>query len=267
MLLALLIHTFSTFAATDTNKTDTKTAKELENKPISTNEFKKEEESMLKRHQPFYFAYGRPSSKIQVSFKVPIIKDQPFYLAYTQQMFWNLSENSKPFQDSTYNPELIYRWSLKDNWISSIDIAPISHISNGKKDLDSRSYNKRYVKFNFDRELSNWIFRGGLQLAYLYAYEDTNVNIRDYVGPLTLSFSAVQLFDGWVDAGEFGVQITPGGKYAEHWSRGGYQFSYSFRLGGLEVMPAFYIQYYVGYAETLLNYDQRVNQVRFGFIL
>jgi phospholipase A1/A2 len=263
MLLALLIPIFSAFAQPEAPDTE----KELKNRPLSTTEFKQEEDSVLKRHNPFYFAYGQPTSKIQLSFKVPLIKDQPIYLAYTQQMFWNLKAESKPFQDSTYNPELIYRWSLKDSLISSIDIAPISHMSNGKKDLDSRSVNKRYVKFNFDKEYSNWIFRGGVQLAYLYDYEETNINIRDYIGPLGLSFSAVQLFDGWVDAGEFSVQITPGGKYAQNWNHGGYQFSYSFRLGGLEVMPAFYIQYYTGFAETLLNYNERVNQLRVGFVL
>src|SRR5690606_21131386 len=58
--------------------------------PINVAEFKKEEETLLQRNQPFYFAYGRPTSKLQLSFKVPLIKKQPIFFAYTQQMFWNL---------------------------------------------------------------------------------------------------------------------------------------------------------------------------------
>lgn len=238
-----------------------------EKEAVNVSEFKKEEESLLKRNQPFYFAYGKPTSKLQLSFKVPIVKDQPIFLAYTQQMFWNLEENSKPFQDSTYNPELAYRWETNYHALSSIDFVPWSHLSNGKKDLDSRSFNKRYIRFNFEKEHTNWILRGGLQIGYLYDYEETNINIRNYIGPWNLSLSAVQLFDSWVDKSEVGVMIMPAGKYGDSFSQGGYQFSWSFRLGGLDLMPAFYLQYYHGYAETLLNYDVRVNEFRAGFIL
>jgi phospholipase A1 len=267
MLLFLMFQMFQVFAApSETTPSDPANGPEDKN-AVDITEFKREEESILQRHQPFYFAYGNPSSKLQLSFKAPIVKDAPLYFAYTQQMFWNLRETSKPFQDSTYNPDLIYRWNTDYGVLSSIDFAPWSHTSNGKKDKDSRSYNKHYIKFNLDHERTSWIFRGGVQLSYLYDYEDTNINIQDYIGPLGISFSAIQLFNGWVDKSEFGVLITPGGKYADDWGRGGYQFSWSFRLGGLELMPAFYLQYYVGYAETLLNYDQRVNEFRAGFIL
>lgn len=260
MFFIILFSYFSSFAAPE----DTTPA---EKAPINVSEFKREEDTLLQRHQPFYFAYGRPSSKLQLSFKAPLIKKQPLFFAYTQQMFWNLEEQSKPFQDSTYNPEFIYRWEIEKGILSSIDFAPWSHMSNGKKEDDSRSFNKRYVKFNFDYEKTRWIFRGGLQLAYVYDYESTNINIRDYIGPLGISFSAIQLFDGWVDKSEVGVLITPGGKYGDRLGHGGYQFSWSFRLGGLEILPAFYLQYYTGFAETLLNYDERVNEFRVGFIL
>lgn len=265
-MLILLFQLFLAFAA-DTENTPSTPQKSEEEAPIDLTEFRKEEDSLLKRHRPFYFAYGNPSSKIQLSFKVPIIKNQPLYLAYTQQMFWNLSETSKPFQDSTYNPELIYSIDTKYGGLSSIDFSVWSHTSNGKSGDDSRSFNRYYVRFNFDKEYTRWILRGGVQLSYLTNIEETNSNIQNYIGPLGVFFSAVQVYKGWIDRSEYTVLISPGGKYADDWGRGGYQFSWSFRLGGLEVMPAFYLQYYVGYAETLLNYDERVNEFRAGFVL
>src|SRR5688572_9136616 len=79
------------------------------------NEFLHEEEaSILQRHYPFYFVYGRPLSKLQVSFKTPVVRKFPLYFGYTQFMFWALEEESKPFRDLTYNPELFYRHEVKD---------------------------------------------------------------------------------------------------------------------------------------------------------
>ncbi|MBY0316923.1 MAG: phospholipase A [Bdellovibrionales bacterium] len=228
---------------------------------------RREDQEVLQRHNPFYFAYGVPDSKLQFSFKAPLVRDVPFFIAYTQQMFWNLREDSKPFKDSTYNPELIYRWTIKDFMIDSIDFAFWSHMSNGKKDAESRSLERRYVRFNFDTEYTRWVVRFSAQFQYLDGFDPTNNDIRDYMGPVILTASFIQLYEAWIDKGEFSISLMPGGKYAQHGSQGGYQFAYSFRLGGLDIVPAFYMQYYVGYAETLLNYNQRVNEFRFGFVL
>lgn len=226
-----------------------------------------DEGSILERHYPFYFAYGRPSSKLQVSFKAPIIRDVPLYFGYTQFMFWDLAEKSKPFRDFTYNPELFYRYSLvRTNYLKSIDFGIFGHNSNGKKDADSRSLDKHYVRFNFDREGRRWVTRFGAQLSYLYDFDDTNLDIQRYIGPLSLSVSFIQLFDSWVDKSEVSLSAAPGGKFADNWGRGGYQLAWSFRFGKFSLVPAFYMQYYYGYAETLLNYDQQVSEFRGGII-
>ena len=226
-----------------------------------------EDESTLQRHHPFYFAFGRPTSKLQVSFKTPIIKELPLYFGYTQFMFWALEEESKPFRDLTYNPELFYRWS-QQRWriLDSIDFGVWSHTSNGKAADDSRSLNRNYVRFNFQREGRRWITRTGVQLSYLHGFDPTNRDIQDYIGPLAFSISFIQLFDAWIDKSELALQVSPGGKFAENWDRGGYQLSWSFRLGTFDLVPAFYVQYYYGYAETLLNYDSQVSELRGGVI-
>ena len=235
--------------------------------PNKNERLNEEESSILERHYPFYFAYGRPDSKLQVSFKSPVIRKVPLYFGYTQFMFWALEEKSKPFRDFTYNPELFYRQDVKNfGMLRSIDYGIFSHNSNGKKEADSRSLNKNYLRLNFDREGSRWITRFGAQVAYLYDFDETNKDIQEYIGPLSLSISFIQLFDSWVDKSEVALLASPAGKFGQNWDRGGYQLSWSFRFGKFDLVPAFYLQYYYGYAETLLNYDKQVSEFRGGII-
>lgn len=222
---------------------------------------------ILKRHYPFYFAFGNPLSKVQLSFKALLYRPLPIYFGYTQLMFWELLQDSKPFRDLTYNPELFYRLDLgKELSLRRIDFGAFNHTSNGKAGSDSRSFNRSYVRLQFEKELTRWLFRLTTEISYLYDFDETNRDIRDFVSPFALEFSFIQLFEGWIDKGELTLQLRPGGHFGERWDRGGYQLSYAFRLGGLQVVPAFYLQYYMGYAETLLNYNQNVHTVRAGLI-
>lgn len=239
----------------------------LLNAENKSEKLKEEDGSILERHYPFYFAYGRPTSKLQLSFKSPLIRGVPFYFGYTQFMFWALEEKSKPFRDFTYNPELFYRLATENwGWLKSVDIGAFGHNSNGKQDEDSRSLDKHYLRFNFEREGPRWITRFGFQTSYLYNFDETNRDIQNYIGPLSLSLSFIQLFDSWVDKSEIALTASPGGKFATDLKHGGYQLSWSFRFGKFQLVPAFYMQYYYGYAETLLNYDENVSEFRAGFV-
>lgn len=227
-----------------------------------------QDQSILQRHNPFYFAYGNPLSKLQLSFKTPLFRKVPVYFGYTQIMFWALTDDSKPFRDSTYNPELFYRYQ-NDKWgqFESIDFGAWNHMSNGKAEKDSRSLEKQYIRANIAREGKRWVTRFSAELAYLHNFDPTNKDIRDYMGPLSLYVSFLQLYDtSWVDKSEITLKAQPGGKYANRWEKGGYQLSWSFRLGKLDIIPSFYLQYYHGYAETLLNYNKDIDTFRAGFI-
>jgi len=222
----------------------------------------------LLRHNPLYFAYGDPSSKVQMSFKYRIIKDMSIYFGYTQIMFWDLREDSKPFKDSTYNPEFIYTYDFeKKIFLDNIDFGFWEHNSNGKSGDTSRSFERAFVRLNFAREFDQFIFKFSTKVGYIYGLDKTNDDIRDYISPLELKFSFIGLFKGWtMDRSSFDLRYFPGGDWAQDWGRGGYEVSTSFRFGGLSIVPAFYMQYFHGYAESLINYDDRVSEFRAGFI-
>ncbi len=237
-------------------------------KPDKSEALDAEDKEYLLRHNPFYFAYGNPISKIQLSFRTRVHRGVPLYLAYTQRMFWALQQDNKPFKDSIYNPEIFYRFKIAENeWLKDLDFGWL-HISNGKgaTPQDERSYNAVYARVNLEKELRRWIFRMSIAGAYLHSFQNTNRDIQDYVGPLSVKFAWIQLYNAWVDKSEFSFEAAPGGKFSQNLGYGGYQISWSFRLGGINLIPSFYLQYYNGFAESLINYDQYVHAFRAGVI-
>ncbi len=248
-------------------RADEATSGALVDAPDKGQALENDDGAVLQRHRPFYGAYGHELSKLQVSFKSPVVRAQPLYFGYTQVMFWALNENSKPFRDMTFNPELFYRWKL-DNLgpLKSLDFGIFAHNSNGKSGLESRSYNQSYLRANFEHVYSRWITRLAVQVGDVRDFDPTNRDIEKYIGPLNIGLSFTRLFEGILDRSEFALQVQPGGKFAQHWDYGGYQASWSFRFGGMHLVPAFYLQYYRGFAETLLNYNQRVDVFRAGII-
>jgi phospholipase A1 len=228
----------------------------------------KEDNLNLLRHQPLYFAFGHPSSKVQVSFKYRVVTDMPLYFAYTQIMFWDLSEDSKPFKDSTYNPEVIYTYDLKHKvFLDNIDFGIWEHNSNGKAGDVSRSFERSFVRFNFAREYKDLVLKFSTKVGYIHNPDKTNENIRNYISPLELKLSLIGLFKDWaMDRSSLDIRYFPGGDHAQYWGRGGYELSTSFRFGGLSIVPAFYMQYFHGYAESLINYNKNVDEFRAGFV-
>ncbi|HEX7676292.1 MAG TPA: phospholipase A [Bdellovibrio sp.] len=215
-------------------------------------------------YKPMYFAYGNPLTKIQLSFRVPLFEEFPLNFGYSQIIFWELTANSKPFLDATYNPEFFYRMKSDLPWLRSFDFGFWEHHSNGKGSDDSRSYDDSYLRAKIIYDTKRWLWEFDAKAQILYDIDDTNRDIIDYVSPFEFQLKFIQRFDYWLDHLEVILNANPGGKYGTEWDKGGYQLSFDFHLGGVKVVPAFYLQYYHGFAETLLNYNERVNEFRVG---
>jgi phospholipase A1/A2 len=86
--------------------------------------------------------------QLSAKFRMPIAG---LYLAYTQRSFMDLLQDSRPFTDHSYEPEVYYTHSFSDafarrNWIQSVQ-GGYRHSSNGLGDGgSSRSWERIYVE-------------------------------------------------------------------------------------------------------------------------
>lgn len=255
-------------AITARSETLSPASPETPTQPPAAREIAIDERLRLEKHRPIYFAYSPRISKLQLSFKSKLLTNVPFYFGYNQLIFWRLLANSRPIDDVTFNPEFFYRLRPFDgaSVLESIDIGLLEHRSNGKQSADSRSLNSNFVGLNFRWGGRRWLTVFSSKLSFSYDFDEPNWDILEYWGPLQLELSFIQLFDAWFDKTEFKITAHPGGKFAQNWARGGYMAEVSFRPGGLDIVPAIYLQYYRGHAESLLNYKESVNEFRIGLI-
>jgi phospholipase A1 len=229
-------------------------------------------------YQPMYFAAGTDlsKSKFQVSFRYQFITPDGelavyhpwvtgFNLAYTQTSFWNLEGESKPFEDTSYKPEIFF---ISPFILLGPDWAPgfraqggFRHESNGQAGNDSRSTNFIYTKLH-------WIFDLGDDFALLispevYAYvwneDDSNPDLDEYRGYFDLEVMVAQ---------------KQGFALATHYQQGSEGWSVStdftyplhqFFDSNLELY--LFAQRFDGYAESLLEYKEKKHATRIGFSL
>jgi outer membrane phospholipase A len=231
-------------------------------------------------YEPFYFIAGAksPNIKFQISFKYRLfneygylVKHYPlmkgFHLAYTQTSLWDWKAPSKPFLDSSYKPEFFYEMDQADGgrWGEKLRLdlqGGVQHESNGKGEADSRSLNIVYLQptFVIGKE-------GGLQLslaprawAYLGSLDD-NRDIARFRGYVSLRAVA-----GWAD----GWQLSAIGRGGDAWDRGSLQLDLSYPLMQLlsrSLTLYLHLQYFWGYGETMLRYNDRSSSLRAGISL
>jgi outer membrane phospholipase A len=235
-------------------------------------------------HEPMYFLVGpdAPNAKFQISFKYqilnpegPLVKRVPslggLHVAYSQTSFWDLEGDSKPFFDNSYRPELL--WSADDlrlqstpSVISRLGLqAGLQHESNGQSGDDSRSLNIAYVRpiFTFgDASNANGLFLtvAPKLFAYIGDIED-NPDIKDYRGNVEIRGVV-----GWQE----GLQLSTIGRIGDDWDKGSVQFDLTYPLrkvfaGNLDVF--LHAQYFNGYGESLLEYNESTSAFRLGVSL
>ncbi len=234
----------------------------------------------LSTYEPMYFLLGvdpgLDQSKFQFSFKYRLFNPRGylaekapwvsgFHLAYTQRSIWDLKNDSKPFEDTSYMPEVFYllpKIDLELERISAFGIqGGFQHESNGKGGTDSRSTNYLYIKPVLGVHLA-----GPFHLKFapkLFTYVDNedenNADLADYRGYLDL---------------EVGIMDPEGIALNSHswWAREGVSVQLDLtypmtRLMGKNLNFYLQAQYFSGYAETLIHYNERQDAFRLGFAI
>ena len=181
-------------------------------------------------------------------------------------MFWSVYESSKPFKDITYAPEIFYRfWDHENVFINSIDFGFL-HNSNGKKEEDSRSFDRFFLKFNQASTIGRNVLYNELRIYQIANYDPENADIQKYLGywDFQLRLTNLITFNGQSVDLEFKIFV---GEKVIDIDRGGKIFGIIYRMGSENFSPAIYFQYYSGYAESLLSYQEKSEEFRIGILL
>ena len=235
-----------------------------------------EYEPPLSENDPMYFIFGVRegySARFQLSFKYRLFdigtgfgRDQPwlsgFYFGYTQNSLWDLSSESKAFRDTSYRPQLFWKWDRTDEktFVDSLRVG-FEHESNGRDGPRSRSINIAFIR-------PEWHYSFGrghdLQFApkiYSYLDRDENPDIQHYRGHVDwrLRYDAagewvatVVVRRGTLGKGSFLLDLSKRARDLRFGPVGGY----------------FHLQYFTGYGEDILDYNlRRKSQVRIGFAI
>ena len=182
--------------------------------------------------------------------------DTYLFLQYSQKTIWNVFEESLPMRDMNFNPGIgIGRLIIHKNRYIGKTILMLEHESNGKDSLYSRSWNKislginLMLNRNFDTQLKLWI---------PIIDSDNNRDILNYngIGHIGLNYyNNNRRFH----AGLLATWRTESFGFNTQWEL-------SFKLNKKENQYLF-IQYYNGYGENLLDYNQHKSIIRMGLVI
>jgi len=201
----------------------------------------------------------------QLSLKIKLWQDifdqkMDLWFGYTQRSFWQLYnfEDSSPFRETNYEPELLLNFrtdyrilGLKGRFIN----LGFNHQSNGQSKPLSRSWNRAVVNFGFEKDQFSFLLKGWYRIPES-AGNDDNPNIEKYLG-----YGEIWAY---YFLGNHRLGIMLRNNLSFHANRGALQAEWSFPL--LKWVSG-YVQYFVGYGESLLDYNHRVNRIGIGFIL
>src|SRR5690606_21091805 len=232
-----------------------------------------QDEQLLSPNEPMYFVVGGDSEDITAHFQLSLkyrLFDQEsslvkryswmdrLYFAYTQTTLWNLSADSRPFEDSSYRPSFFWQEILaREGFHPDAMRMGYEHESNGQSAEKSRSIDTLFFQ-------PAWFFPVGqkeLMLApKFYAYlakGDENPDITDYRGYLELIARY-----GDVDNWEFTTRSRVADRPSIELNASSPLLSQMFtRVGGF-----LYMQLFHGYGESLLHYNEKEDlQLRVGF--
>ena len=134
-------------------------------------------------------------TNFQISLEKPISYNffglnESISAAYTQKSFWQTGKHSSPFRETNYEPEVFVQFPYKSTSTLKGYKVALNHVSNGKNDEFSRSWNRVYLEGYF--QLSNLFIIPKVWYRLPENNEDDdNPDIEDYYGKgeLTLLYA------------------------------------------------------------------------------
>ena len=233
-------------------------------------------------YEPMYFVGGTkaPNIKFQFSVRYRILNPEGplatqnewlkgFNVAYSQTSLWDFSNPDQPFfYDSSYRPEFFYymeslpRLKLPEGWQAGSQFG-IGHESNGLHDPDHRSLNTIYIRptFTVSDPSSDLFLTVAPKFYYYIAGLKLNPDMAKFRG-----YCDMRVVFGQRD----GLQLATIGRVGSDFNKWSGQFDLTYPLTkilGGNVDVSIDAQYFIGFGDTLLEYNKRSNIFRIGLSL
>lgn len=213
--------------------------------------------------KPVFFVVGKPHTKLQFSFKAEVVENVPLYLAYTQTSFWALFKRSLPFVDTSYSPELFYRWTDTNDANRSFDFGG-QHESNGRDGIDSRSWNRIFARYSFKQDTGTTRLYWTLQAWVPFTSHDLSRYLVHYRGLYELTLTWADFLGENFDQDDLTLRLFPGGSSEMNPLEGGQELTLRLKSKTIKFLPLLVFQMFYGYAENLLEFRDKVWVARVG---
>lgn len=179
------------------------------------------------------------------------------FLAYSQKVVWDVFKKSMPMRDLNFNPGIGIAKPLfsKDRYIGKASLM-IEHESNGRDSTNSRSWNK--ISLGATIMIDQWIMVHGKVWIPIVDGEN-NRDILKYSG-IWQSGVVVNTTDKKFS---WGVTLVKRQGWNLNFNT---IFDFCWRVHK-QSNQYFYVQYYNGYGECLLDYNKFRSRIRVGIII
>jgi len=225
-------------------------------------------------HKDNYFITGAPTNtainsstanaKYQISFKQMVTRtalpwETYLFLTYSQKAFWDVYKESVPFREINFNPSLGVGKAFfdKDDRLKGIASLSYEHESNGRDSIFSRSWNRLSLEYaskigpKTTAKVKVWL---------PFMYKEGNSDILDYVGLGEINISQEikpnRLY--------FEVMLRKGLKWD---SKGTFRPRIYYNPFRNRSNQYFMLEWYVGQAESLIDYKEFNSMVRIGYVI
>jgi phospholipase A1 len=206
---------------------------------------------------PYSYQVDNNEVKFQISLKAHLIGENKhaLWFGYTQLSFWQAYDrkHSSPFRENDYEPELIYSYRPENLGLGGVTAsyfnAGFVHQSNGQSLPRSRNWNRIYVQFGLERNFGEkgtlaiqprwWKVTGG------DANDDDNPDIKNYLGRVE------------IETRYYYRQSVLSAIARIHSLQLDLALPAPPVLGVLIQNANFHLQYFDGYGESLIDYNQR----------
>jgi phospholipase A1 len=213
-------------------------------------------------------------AQFQISFKLPLYKNflnskGDFFTAYTQNSYWQVYNTlySSPFRETNHQPELFVEWQNDKKFGDSRLIKSkfsLIHQSNGQDVGQSRSWNRTELSF---------LFQHGNVYYGINAWdrwnEDPKVDLNATAGDDNPDL------ERFVGKQKYFVKYK-GEKVSLTLAHQNDIFNYDINHGNTKVdfsFPSpnknfdFFVRYFNGYGESLVDYNIKINRINFGILI